>query len=142
MPAIVGAIEALTEMDKHPNITVRICSAPFGEGETAKRCTEAKRKWVRKHFGTKWLTKEKFICVKNKVRVPGHILVDDKPDPSSHWKLSSPTSDPSWTHVVFTQHFNKKHMFCQGKPRLSHWTKWRAVLLPLLAGERAKSDDN
>jgi len=134
MPSIEGAIEALREMDKHPQINVKICSAPFGRGDIAERCKAAKRKWIRKHLGAKWLSKEKFICVKNKMTVPGYLLVDDKPDPSKHWSIQdSPKSAPTWRHVVFTQPFNKKHIFCQNKPRLNHWSKWKSVLLPLLS---------
>jgi len=138
MRPIEGALEALKEMDTNPKINVKICTAPFGDGEVKKRCIDAKRKWIRKHLGTKWLSEEKFICVKNKVRVPGHILVDDKPDPSSHWRISSSKVGPTWTHVVFTQPFNKKHISCKNKPRLNHWTKWRAVLLPLLEHQQTK----
>ena len=139
MPPIEGAIEALKQMDSDPNINVKICTAPFGDGEVKKRCMNAKRKWIRKHLGTKWISDEKFICVKNKVRVPGAILVDDKPDPSRHWRLSSSKAGPAWTHVVFTQPFNKQHVSCKNKPRLNHWGKWRAVLLPLLESKPAKT---
>ena len=42
----------------------RAGTAPFGDGEVKKRCMNAKRKWIRKHLGTKWISDEKFICVK------------------------------------------------------------------------------
>jgi len=134
MPAIEGAIEALKEMDKNPKLNIKICTAPFGQGEVRKRCTDAKRKWIRKHLGSKWLSTEKFICVKDKVQVPGDILVDDKPNPCKHWRILSAKSSAAWKHVVFTQPFNKKHKSCQSKPRLNHWSKWKAVLLPVLSG--------
>eukprot|EP00747_Dinoflagellata_sp_TGD_P197251 gnl/TRDRNA2_/TRDRNA2_68411_c0_seq1.p2 gnl/TRDRNA2_/TRDRNA2_68411_c0~~gnl/TRDRNA2_/TRDRNA2_68411_c0_seq1.p2 ORF type:complete len:134 (-),score=11.58 gnl/TRDRNA2_/TRDRNA2_68411_c0_seq1:445-846(-) len=37
MPPIAGAVEALLQMDAEPGLKVRICTAPFGTGDTAAR---------------------------------------------------------------------------------------------------------
>uniref|UniRef100_A0A7S2FHD2 Uncharacterized protein n=1 Tax=Alexandrium andersonii TaxID=327968 RepID=A0A7S2FHD2_9DINO len=132
MPPIPGVLDALKEIASEPGIEVRICTAPFGSGATAEQCEEEKRRWVTEYLGEEWLTPEKFICVKDKTGVPGDILVDDKPDPTSHWKQGK-GQEPSWRHVVFTAPFNRDAPACEGKPRLDSWAGWREVLLPLLS---------
>mmetsp|Transcript_38563 Transcript_38563/g.120455 ORF Transcript_38563/g.120455 Transcript_38563/m.120455 type:complete len:245 (-) Transcript_38563:27-761(-) len=132
MPPVPGAVEALREIAAEPGMEVRICTAPFGKGETAARCEEEKRRWVAEYLGDAWLTPERFACVKDKTGTPGDLLVDDKPDPTSHWSFGK-GAEPSWRHVVFTAPFNEGLPECAGKPRLSNWADWREVLLPLLS---------
>ena len=114
-------------MDSNPHITVKICTSPFGTGEARARCEDEKRAWVRAHLGPEWLQKDKFLCTKNKTQVRAALLIDDKPDPTTHWKHGG--GKASWTHVVFTQPFNE-HV--KGKPRLNRWSDWQQVIQPLL----------
>jgi len=82
-------------------------------------------------LGDLWLEPDKFYCGKDKTRVPGFLLVDDKPDPTEHWNQKT-SSTPQWRHVVFTQPYNVNDPKCVGKPRMENWTEWKDVLLPLL----------
>lgn len=130
MPPIPGAIEALREMQDW-GLEVRICTAPFGKGDTAAKCEVEKRAWVKTHLGEEWLTPERFVCIKDKTLVAGNLLIDDKPEPSSHWS-GSLAKEPSWKHVVFSQPFNVEAPECRGKPRLETWSDWREMLSPFL----------
>mmetsp|Transcript_149008 Transcript_149008/g.285472 ORF Transcript_149008/g.285472 Transcript_149008/m.285472 type:complete len:210 (+) Transcript_149008:85-714(+) len=130
MPPIPGALDALREMQAE-GLRVCICTAPFGRGETAANCEAEKRAWVKSHLGEDWLTPERFICIKDKTLVPGKLLIDDKPNPSSHWS-GGLAREPSWQHVVFTQPFNLEAAECRDTPRLACWSEWREILQPLL----------
>jgi 5'(3')-deoxyribonucleotidase len=67
--------------------------------------TSQKIKWVRKYLGEKW-TRRVFIC-NEKWRLDGDILIDDREQPiTGHW-----------THIYFTQPWNKN---CMG-PHLGSW---------------------
>uniref|UniRef100_A0A7S0FI16 Uncharacterized protein n=1 Tax=Pyrodinium bahamense TaxID=73915 RepID=A0A7S0FI16_9DINO len=120
MPPMEGAIEALSQMEATGSIRTCICTAPFGTSEVAARCEAEKRVWVEANLGKEWLTPWKFVCVKDKTAVPGDLLIDDKPEPSTHWRHEAAES-PSWKHVVFTQPFNVEDTACEGKPRLDRW---------------------
>merc|ERR1712032_1374636 len=51
MEPIIGAIEAIRELDQVPGVHVSICTAPFGIGAVAAKCEQEKREWVSLHLG-------------------------------------------------------------------------------------------
>merc|ERR1712217_427275 len=98
-----------------------------------------KRAWIQLHLGDAWVLPEKFICVKDKTTVPGTLLIDDKPEPTKHWRFGEGAT-PSWQHVVFTQPFNIDLPECEGKPRLEEWALWEEVIIPLLDERRGQTE--
>lgn len=116
---MAGAIEAVKEMVDVEGLSVFFCTAPTRmQYET---CAAEKFAWVRKHFGEKYLSK--IILGRDKTVIKGTVLIDDKP------KISGANEEPEWTHIMFTQSYNKKVV---AKHRMADWSQWRDVVLPLL----------
>jgi len=114
-----GAIEAVKEMVDTEGFSVFFCTAPLPlQYET---CVAEKFAWVRKHFGEKYLSK--IIITRDKTVVKGTVLIDDKP------KITGACEEPEWTHIVFTQSYNKN---VDAQHRMVDWSQWRDVVLPLL----------
>jgi 5'-nucleotidase len=111
---IQGSIEAIEEIRKIVK-DVAICTAPFTESRYS---AQEKWEWVRDNLGTEWL--KRLIITKDKTRVDGDILIDDKP------KISG-VRTPSWEHVIYSQPWNGDINHAR---RLT-WENWREVLVEL-----------
>lgn len=113
-----GAVTAVKEM-VDAGYTVFFCTAPHPfQYET---CVAEKYAWVRKHFGDDYLAR--IIITRDKTVVKGTVLIDDKP------AVKGAEEAPEWTHVVFQASYNKE---VTSKPRLTQFSDWREVIVPLL----------
>jgi 5'-nucleotidase len=108
---VEGAAAALHEMVE-AGYDVAICTSPWLSNPT---CVQDKLDWAELHIGAGWA--DKTIITKDKTRVRGHILIDDKPTVTG-------AVAPEWRHVFFTQAYNAA---LQG-PRISTWAEWRGVV--------------
>lgn len=114
---IDGAKEALLEMEKL-GYDVAICTAPSIRNKT---CASDKYNWVIKHYGESWANR--VIVTRDKTRVHGDILIDDKSQVRG-------AQHPSWTHVVFDQSYNRADL---NRPRMNGWADWRRAVEEALA---------
>jgi len=116
-----GAVTAVQEM-LEAGYTVFFCTAPHPfQYET---CVAEKYAWVRKHFGDDYLAR--IIITRDKSVVKGTVLIDDKP------LVKGACPNPEWTHVLFQASYNKE---VTDKPRLTQFSEWRNVIVPLLEKE-------
>lgn len=113
LKAFPGSKEALNEIVKYADVA--ICTSPYTESST---CAQEKWQWVEENLGQEWL--KRLIITKDKTRVAGNILIDDKPEVTGARK-------PTWEHVLYTQPWNSQ---ISGKRRLT-WENWREVLSEL-----------
>ncbi len=119
---VEGAIQAVREM-LADGLSVFFCTAPLPlQYET---CVAEKYAWVRKHLGEEFLSK--IIVTRDKTVIKGAVLIDDKP------RISGACPNPEWTHVVFEQPYNRK---VNGVPRMTSWSEWRKVVIPLLSATK------
>lgn len=109
-----GSVSAVKEMVA-AGLTVFFCTAPLPFQYEA--CVAEKYAWVRKHYGEEYLPK--IIITRDKTVVKGNVLIDDKP------KISGACDKPEWTHLIYTQSYNRD---IEGQPRFSDWANWRATL--------------
>ena len=122
---IAGAVEAMREMQAHPNLEVFICTAPL---LASRFCAQEKTEWVRRHLGPAWVAR--LIIASDKSVVRGDILIDDAPSANAR------AVAPAWEQVWFTQPYNAT---LTGKRRLDRWSDWRRVVLaPQRARPRSK----
>jgi 5'-nucleotidase len=110
---IPGAFEAMEEIKRKVK-DVAICTSPY----ESKYCFGEKWEWVRENMDKDWL--KRLIITKDKTRVCGDILIDDKP------KITG-FRIPSWEHVIYTHPCNVE---VNGKRRLT-WDNWKEVLTEL-----------
>lgn len=115
---VEGAVEALLEMEAL-GVTVFICTAPKKFYHNP-RCAVEKHAWVMKHLGKGWT--ERVVFSRDKTLVHGTVLIDDKPDVEG-------VANPTWKHVYFDQPYNRSN---SARPRITDWSKWKEVLVPLL----------
>jgi 5'-nucleotidase len=108
-----GAIEAIDKLRKISDIC--ICSSPFEENPTG---VQDKWDWIIKYFGKSYT--KRLILTRDKTRVSGDYLIDDKP-------VITGSKNPSWEHILYSHPWNKNI----NKKRLT-WQNWQEVLLPLL----------
>lgn len=111
-----GAVVAMNEM-LYEGLDVAICSSPYLQNTM---CASAKLDWVLKHLGEHW--GDRIVITRDKTRVQGTILVDDKATIRGMQK-------PTWQHVIFDAPYNRE---VTDRVRLNHWSNWRETLLPLL----------
>lgn len=104
-----GAADALKEMDA-AGIDVVICSSPWLSNPT---CADDKFAWLDKNIGPGWA--DKAILTKDKTRVMGDWLIDDRPDIHG-------SQDPTWKQIVFTASHN---LYLDADLRMDSWTQWR-----------------
>jgi len=126
------ALESLRELDRLPNVDVRICTSAIGGNKypkgTEERCHEEKKIWTKQYLGEEWL--EKLIITPHKYEVEGDVLIDDRPNPARGKENLAP-----WKHIIFTRPANKDltgmddHVF---HSRLNGWREWRKVLEPFI----------
>lgn len=110
-----GAIEAIKEMDKDPDVELFICSAPKKKSIF---CHSEKFKWLMKYCGQK--IAQKLVLTRDKTLVYGDFLIDDR------FEVTGSVEKPSWVHVLFDQPHNS-HI--KNKPRIYSWEKnWKKVL--------------
>lgn len=112
---IPGSIAALHELVNQADVA--ICTSPFTESKT---CAQEKWQWVEQYLGKEWL--KRLIITKDKTRVYGNILIDDKP------QITGAKESPFWEHVLYTQPWNKN---IQEKRRLT-WQNYKEVLTELV----------
>lgn len=113
-----GCVVAVKEMVA-AGLTVFFCTAPLPFQYEA--CVAEKYAWVRKHFGADFLSK--IIITRDKTVIKGDVLIDDKP------KITGAVGKPEWTHLIYTQSYNKD---VEGVPRFTEWADWRASLAPYI----------
>ena len=109
---IPGSIAAVREITRAGH-KVKICT------NHSSRIREVsiigKTAWIKLYLGKEFA--EKTVFTKDKTRVPGDILVDDKPEIAGQAK-------PSWEHVVFDRPYNRH---AKGKRRIT-WENYAEIL--------------
>jgi 5'-nucleotidase len=91
---IKGSIEALKFLNNVADVclvTSHLRSNPF--------CVDEKDSWVEKYLGKDW-AKKRLVFAKDKTRVYGNFLIDDKPEITGEKK-------PFWTHIHYEQPWNR-----------------------------------
>jgi 5'-nucleotidase len=114
-----GCVKAVKEM-VDAGLSVFFCSAPLPFQYES--CVAEKYAWVRHHFGEEFLSK--IIITRDKTVIKGNVLIDDKP------RVSGVCAKPEWTHIIYTQSYNKN---VTGVPRFTKWANWRESLAPFVA---------
>ena len=109
MDPVPGAAVALNEMVES-GIDVVICSSPWLSNPT---CADDKFAWLEKYIGPGWA--DRAILTKDKTRVRGDWLIDDRPDITGD-------QIPSWKQIVFTASHNLNLI---SEYRMDHWSQWR-----------------
>lgn len=109
IPEIPFAVEALHEMRAQGH-SVAIVTSPWWSNVT---CLEDKKNWVADHLGEDWL--DSLIFTKDKTRVVGDILFDDKPEIHGEYE-----GREAWIQILVDQSYNREVK----KPRLTHWIHW------------------
>lgn len=109
MPGAIEAMHAMVEL----GFDVHICTAPMKKHLT---CAQEKIEWIAEHLGPAWV--ERTIIARDKTRVHGDILIDDRPD------VHGVVTQPAWKHLLFDCHHNR-HL--EDRDRV-HWGNWREVL--------------
>jgi 5'-nucleotidase len=109
-----GAIEAIEEIRRRVKDVV-ICTSPRIE---SKYCVQEKYEWVRENLNQDWL--KRLIIAKDKTRIQGDILIDDKP------KIRGERI-PSWEQVLYTHPWNSEVTHLR---RLT-WENWEEILIEL-----------
>jgi 5'-nucleotidase len=109
-----GAIEAIEEIRRRVK-DIAICTSPPKRNQFA---IQEKYEWVRDNLGSDWL--KRLIITRDKTRIRGDILIDDKPEIRG-------AQIPSWEHVLYTHPWNKK---IEHLRRLT-WANWKDVLIEL-----------
>jgi 5'-nucleotidase len=71
LPPIKGAITAILQMDKIPNIQIFFCTSPLS---SYKNCVLEKYEWVDQQLGPSWASR--IVLCKDKTLVHGDILID------------------------------------------------------------------
>ena len=108
------ALESIEEIRKIAKDVV-ICTSSPGKSRYA---IQEKYEWVRNNLDEDWL--KRLVITRDKTRINGDILIDDKP------KISG-VQNPSWEHVIYTQPWNVN---VKGLRRLT-WDNWKDVLVEL-----------
>lgn len=99
---------------------VAIVTSPWLTNPT---CIADKIAWVDTHLGAGWATR--LIITKDKTRIGGDILIDDKPEVEG-------AIEPSWEHIHFEQPYNTR----LGSRRvLRTWENWESLIGPALPAE-------
>ena len=107
-----GAVQALNEA-LELGYDNSICSSPWLKNPT---CASDKYASVERHFGPGW--GERVILSRDKTRVRGDYLFDDKP------KLTG-KFDPTWEHVLVDQPHNR-HV--TDRRRIKSISEWRSIV--------------
>jgi 5'-nucleotidase len=107
-----GAIQALNEM-VDDGYDVGLLSSPYLTNPT---CASDKYASIDRHFGPGWA--ERLILSKDKTRVRGSFLFDDKPSVSGHFI-------PTWEHILVSQPHNGD---VTDKRRIDSLADWRSVV--------------
>ena len=105
-----GAIEALQSILADERFDPALCSAPDLDYQN-QHCPSEKYRSIERHLGREWL--ERTILTKDKTKVRGNYLIDDKPTIKG-------SMNPHWMHVVFTHRYNE-HL---DGLRLNGWKDW------------------
>ncbi len=92
---VIGAVEALRQIEALPNVTLAICTSPLRD---TRYCVTEKYEWVRKMLGEPFV--ERMIMTRDKTLIRADFLIDDKPF------VSGANLYPSWTHIVRRQPYN------------------------------------
>jgi len=114
LETLPGAVEALREMVAR-GIDVKLVTAPHPVCPGS--CASEKYDFLLTTFGSDWI--DRMIITRDKTHVMGAVLIDDKPN------VSGSNRNPTWTHVLFDQAYNKG---VTGKPRLANWADWEKTL--------------
>nr|XP_060620694.1 5'(3')-deoxyribonucleotidase, cytosolic type [Anolis sagrei ordinatus] len=115
---IPGAVDAMQEMIKMPNIEVFLCTSPLRK---YKYCVQEKYQWVDKHLGPAFV--ERIILTRDKTVVSADLLFDDKDT------IRGVEPNPSWEHILFSCCHNKHLKLEPPQRRLESWKDdWRAIL--------------
>ncbi len=109
---IPGGADALNTM-LDLGIDAVVCTSPWPSNAT---CASDKLTWLDTHIGHGWSSRA--IITKDKTRVRGDILIDDRPNVSG-------AENPTWEQVYFTQSYNRD---CAGR-RIDSWAEWADVIL-------------
>jgi len=114
LKALPGALEAMEEIKRKVK-DVAICTSPTS---TSRYAAQEKSDWVKDNLGDDWL--KRLILTRDKTRVRGDILIDDKP------KIFG-AQNPSWEHILYTHPWNVEvnHL------RRLTWNNWKEVLIEL-----------
>ena len=118
---IEGGREALEAM-RDAGYDVAICTSPSLRNST---CASDKYEWIKRHYGKSWA--DTVIITKQKWRVTGDILVDDKANVEG-------SDRASWSHIRFDQSYNRGDMT---RPRMVGWTDWQRAVESTLELRRA-----
>jgi 5'-nucleotidase len=114
-----GCVKAVKEM-VDAGLSVFFCSAPLPFQYES--CVAEKYAWVRHHFGEEFLPR--IIITRDKTVIKGNVLIDDKP------RVSGACAKPEWTHILYSQSYNKNVV---GVPRFTKWSDWRESLAPFIS---------
>jgi 5'-nucleotidase len=109
---IDGAVDAVRLMIDM-GIDVAFVTSPWYTNPT---CMDDKKSWLNHHIGNGFA--DRMIISKDKTRVRGTFLIDDKPHVTG--KMI-----PEWEHIYFTQRYNA-HL--PGR-RINAWDEWENTLL-------------
>lgn len=109
-----GAIKSIEEIKRKVR-DIAICTSPPSKNKYA---VQEKYEWVRDNLGSNWL--KRLIITKDKTRINGDILIDDKPTLFG-------VQNPSWEHILYTHPWNAK---ITNLRRLT-WKNWKEVLIEL-----------
>lgn len=112
---VVGAIEAIRDM-QGMGMDVALCTSPWLSNPT---CASDKFRWVQRHLGSEMA--EATVVTRDKTRVRGDVLIDDKPDIKGR-------TEPEWDLIRFTYHYNRN----LPGPRIQGWSNWQPTLGPIL----------
>lgn len=116
LPPMPGAAQAMNDM-LAAGWDVVVCTAPLLSNPT---CASDKLAWLEEYIGEGW--SRRAVIAKDKTRVRGDLLIDDKPDVTG-------SLTPTWQHVVFDAPYNRA---APSPHRLTRWADWQATLTPLL----------
>jgi 5'-nucleotidase len=109
-----GALKAIEEIRRKVG-DVAICTSLPHKSRSA---AQEKYEWVRDNLDNDWL--KRLIIIRDKTRVKGDILIDDKP------RIIG-VQNPSWEHILYTHPWNIE----VANLRRLTWDTWREVLTEL-----------
>ncbi len=117
-----GAVDAVAEM-RAAGIDVAVCTSPWLSNPT---CASDKFRWVAEHLGPEMA--EATIITRDKTRVRGDVLIDDKPQITG-------SAVPEWDLIRFTFHYNRD----LPGARIDGWSGWQGVVAEVLESRLQRS---